>query len=94
MTLDQAITEALTDAPTVKASAPPPPQSAPNELGLTAREEDVIRLLVRGLGDREIATTLSIETRTVHFHVANLLAKLGAESQTAATVVSIRGGFE
>lgn len=93
MTLDQAIAEALTDVPTTTTLTPSSSRHAQNEWGLTAREEDVLRHLVRGLTDREIATNLSIKTRTVHFHVANLLAKLGVESRTAATVIAIRNGF-
>jgi DNA-binding CsgD family transcriptional regulator len=94
MTLDQAITEALSDVPPTAALTLLPSRHTPNEWGLTQREADVLRLLVRGLSDREIATNLSIKTRTVHFHVANLLAKLGVESRTAATVVAIRSGFD
>jgi non-specific serine/threonine protein kinase len=61
--------------------------------GLTARELDVIRLLARGLTDREIAEAIFISPRTVNFHVTNLLGKLGVESRTAAAAYAIRHGL-
>ena len=57
---------------------------------LTARERDVLRLLVRGLGDREIAAELSISPRTVSTHVTNILRKLGEGSRTAAAAYAVR----
>ena len=43
---------------------------------LTAREEQVLHLLMRHLTNREISNTLTISERTVKFHVSNILAKL------------------
>jgi predicted ATPase/DNA-binding CsgD family transcriptional regulator len=57
---------------------------------LTARERAVLRLLTEGKTDREIAAALSISYRTVNGHVAHLLAKLGAETRTAAAASAIR----
>ncbi len=48
---------------------------------LTAREIDVLRLLVRGYSNRQIADELKIGVRTVDSHRANLKAKLGLESR-------------
>jgi DNA-binding CsgD family transcriptional regulator len=44
-------------------------------LGVTSREMDVLRLIVDGLTNREIADRLFLSPRTVETHVANLLAK-------------------
>ncbi len=60
---------------------------------LTVREVEVLRLLVDGLADREIAEALFISTRTASSHVAAILAKLGAESRTAAVAAAFRGGL-
>jgi PAS domain S-box-containing protein len=49
--------------------------------GLTARERDVLGLLVLGRTLEEIGTTLVVSRHTVKFHQANLLEKLGAESR-------------
>jgi non-specific serine/threonine protein kinase len=52
--------------------------------GLTPRELEVLRLLAAGRSDRAIAAALSVSLHTASTHVRNILAKLGAESRTAA----------
>lgn len=54
------------------------------DVRLTARERQVLGLLVRGDRNKEIALRLGLRERTVKFHVANVLAKLGAHSRTEA----------
>jgi non-specific serine/threonine protein kinase len=61
--------------------------------GLTARERDVLRLLVAGDTDKEIAAALGISRRTVAFHVAAIRAKLDAPSRTAAATIAVRNGL-
>lgn len=51
---------------------------------LTKRELEVLRLLAEGLSDREMALRLRLTERTIHRHVASILAKTGAESRQAA----------
>lgn len=51
---------------------------------LTAREDEILRLLADGLTDREIATALTISPRTVETHVSNILHKLGARNRAEA----------
>ncbi|CAN5402421.1 hypothetical protein BH09CHL1_BH09CHL1_23930 [soil metagenome] len=60
---------------------------------LTSRERAVLRLLTEGKTDREIADALAISHRTVNGHVANLLAKLGADTRTAAAAIAIRNNL-
>jgi DNA-binding NarL/FixJ family response regulator len=50
---------------------------------LTAREGQILQLLVRSLTNRAICKLLGISERTVKFHVSNLLAKLGVEDRHA-----------
>jgi excisionase family DNA binding protein len=59
-------------------------------LGLTHRERDVLRLLVEGHADREIAAELFIGRRTVETHVAAILNKLGLDSRTAVATYAVR----
>lgn len=51
------------------------------ERHLSPRERDVLRSLLRGDSSQDIAAALGISPRTVKFHQANLLRKLGAESR-------------
>lgn len=52
--------------------------------GLTPRELDVLRLVARGLTDKEIAAELTRAPRTVTTHVGHILTKLGSPTRTAA----------
>jgi len=54
---------------------------------LTAREQEVLALIVRGLSNNEIASKLTISQATVKAHVSNILSKLGITSRTEAIVM-------
>jgi DNA-binding NarL/FixJ family response regulator len=60
---------------------------------LTARENDVVRLLAAGLTNKEIAQRLGITENTVKFHVNGILGKLGVETRTEAVVHAARLGI-
>ncbi len=60
---------------------------------LTERETDVLRLLARGLANKEIARELQIGEKTVKTHVSNILAKLGVQSSTQAALQAGRMGL-
>jgi DNA-binding NarL/FixJ family response regulator len=53
---------------------------------LSARENDVARLLVEGVSNKEIARALGIEVVTAKRHVGNILRKLGARNRTQAAL--------
>jgi pimeloyl-ACP methyl ester carboxylesterase/DNA-binding CsgD family transcriptional regulator len=60
------------------------------ELGLTRREREVLRLVARGLTNRQIAATLFISTKTAGAHVSNILAKMRVERRAEAAAVAER----
>jgi DNA-binding NarL/FixJ family response regulator len=67
--------------------------SEPFEEPLTARELEVLRLLVEGLSNKGIAARLEISDQTVKFHVASICRKLGAANRTDAVRRAIRRGL-
>lgn len=68
-------------------------QESPPDMVLTPRELDVLRLLARGLQNKEIAIELGITGRTTKFHVGSLLRKLGAGNRTEAVAVAAQRGL-
>jgi NarL family two-component system response regulator YdfI len=60
---------------------------------LTPRERQVLQMLARGLGNKEIAARLKISDHTAKFHVASILGKLGAASRTEAVSIAMRRGL-
>jgi len=55
---------------------------------LTAREQEVLRLLAGGATDAVIAETLGISVKTASVHVANLKGKLGADTRVGAVLAA------
>jgi DNA-binding NarL/FixJ family response regulator len=51
------------------------------DLSLTARETEVLELMIRRFSNKEIAGALGISERTVKYHVSNVLSKLRAENR-------------
>jgi DNA-binding NarL/FixJ family response regulator len=61
--------------------------------GLTARELDVIPLLVDGYSNRRIADALFISESTAGVHVSNILGKLGVTTRVEAAAIAVRAGL-
>jgi DNA-binding CsgD family transcriptional regulator/tetratricopeptide (TPR) repeat protein len=64
-----------------------------NLAGLTERQMDVLRLIVRGFSNKTIANHLAISPKTVDHHVSAVLGKLDAGSRGEATAVALDSGL-
>jgi len=60
---------------------------------LTPREVDVLRLVAKGNGNKEIAAQLSLTEETVKGHIRNILAKLEANDRTHAVAIGVKRGI-
>ena len=60
---------------------------------LTDREREVLKLIVEGKTNQQIAEDLSISIGTVRFHVSNILSKLGASNRTEAAHLAQKHGL-
>jgi two-component system, NarL family, response regulator LiaR len=60
---------------------------------LTERETEVLRLLAQGQSNKQIARSLNNTEQTIKTHVSRILAKLGVQSRTQATLYAIRTGL-
>lgn len=70
------------------------PSTRTNPAGLTARELEVLTLLVGGLRNQEIADRLVLSTRTVDHHVSAILGKLAIDRRSDAADAVARMGIE
>jgi len=74
----------------------PPPVAAALESGalpLSAREVEVLSLIVKGHGNKQIAFALGIAEHTVKNHVKSILSKLSVDDRTQAATAAIQRGI-
>jgi DNA-binding NarL/FixJ family response regulator len=60
---------------------------------LSAREMDVLELIVRSASNKMIATTLGISQQTVKNHMSSIFRKLSVNDRTEAAVIALRRGW-
>lgn len=68
-------------------------ERSPEELGLSPRQVDVLKLLVEGKSNKLIARDLAMSESTVKTHLEALFRRLGANSRTQAVVAAARLGL-
>jgi DNA-binding NarL/FixJ family response regulator len=90
--LDTPIKDIVGDALALNPTKTPRQQVSPPDL-LSPREIEVLRFVVEGHSNKEIAADLSISERTVDNHVLHILTKLDVSSRTAAATFAIRYGL-
>lgn len=60
---------------------------------LTSREIEVLQMVAKGMGNKEIAASLNIAEVTVKLHVSHVLEKLNVKDRTEAATVALRRGI-
>lgn len=64
-----------------------------SQRSLTSREVEVLRMVARGLGNKEVAGALDIAEATVKLHVSHILEKLNVRDRTQAVTVAMQRGI-
>jgi HD-GYP domain-containing protein (c-di-GMP phosphodiesterase class II) len=77
----------------VLAASGHPSQPPPEDPRLTDREREVLRLIARGLTNKEIGNALDISARTVQQHATNIYDKLGFRSRAGAALYATEQGL-
>ncbi len=70
------------------ATQPERPAQSAQDVGLTEREQEVLRLIARGFSNAEIAQHLVVSEATVKTHINHIFAKLGARDRAQALVLA------
>jgi NarL family two-component system response regulator LiaR len=65
-------------------------QQAAETETLTGREQEILKLMVEGLNNAEIAERIVVSLSTVKYHISNILMKLGVDNRVAAVTMAIQ----
>lgn len=75
------------------ASAARGPEPTDLDIRLTAREQEVLQRVARGLSNAEIASAMVVSENTVKTHIKNILGKLQLKNRRQAAAYAVRMGF-
>ncbi|GAB4111435.1 MAG: hypothetical protein Fur005_20590 [Roseiflexaceae bacterium] len=64
-----------------------------DDVQLSEREREILKLVATGASNQQIATDLGISINTVKVHLRNIFGKIGANSRTEATMYAVRSGM-
>ena len=84
--VSSSVTQRLLDRLGGSGSATTQPNDLPVHIELTTREQEVLRMLVGGFSNKEIASAMHLAPGTVKNHVSTVLAKLGVRDRTRAVL--------
>ena len=70
-----------------------PAQGETQEIPLSEREMEVLKLAATGVSNKDIAQQLFLSPRTVQVHLGNIFSKLGVASRTEAILYALRKGW-
>ncbi len=71
-----------------------PEQRTIEDIGLTKREKQVLRHIIKGNGNKEIARLMELEIVTIKLHVRNLCKKLSVSNRTQAAIFVFQNGWD
>jgi LuxR family quorum-sensing system transcriptional regulator SolR len=66
------------------------PGNEHDEIALTTRELEILKWVKDGKSNSEISEIMNLSTKTIEYHVGNLLKKLGATNRTTAVVIALK----
>ena len=72
------------------AASRPLPSLSGRTVVLTAREQQVLRLLTDGFSNKELSTQLGLAVATIKKHIQSIISKLGVSSRTEAALLAVR----
>jgi HD-GYP domain-containing protein (c-di-GMP phosphodiesterase class II) len=75
------------------AGHPAPPIRSVRPAGLTEREVEVLRLVIRGLSNRQMAEALYVSPKTVDHHIQHIYNKIGVSTRVGATLFALQHGL-
>ena len=61
-----------------------------DKIDLTTREKEILKFMVKGLSNKEIAKRLFLSDSTIQFHISNILNKLGVSKRTEAVYLALK----